>query len=806
MIRNYLKIAFRTLLKYKSYTFINVLGLAIGLASTILILLFINHEISYDKHYQNSERIYRICTSGKIKSGEFEDAKTTVPLYEALIRDYPAVEKAVRIYPIRESILKVDENIYLEDKLFFADSTLFDVFSISMIKGNPDKALTEPNKVVVTEFTAKKLFGETNPLGKVIEWNNTGRELEVTGVIKDCHENSHFQYNMFVSFASSPVANNQVWLSFSVYTYILLQEEAIPMELENQLSELVDNHIGSELDKFMGMSLENFHDSGDFYTFYLQPLSKIHLHSNLEGEIEENGSINNVYFFSMLAIFLTIIAAINYMNLSTAKSVNRIREVGIRKVSGARKKQLIFQFLTEALLISFLALIVSALIIELVLPFFSHIAGANLKMSYLSNPGFISILFSLWFFVGMLSGSYPAFYLSSFTPVRGLKGKICRNHKSSFRNSLIVFQFAITIILIISTLTISKQMQYIREKDLGFNKEQVMVVHRVGLLGNQKESFKQELLKRPEVLHASFSYGIPGNELTTGVFYPENRESDAGMVMNRIYSDQSFNKTYGLEMVKGRYFSRDYLTDHSAVVINEVAAKKLGYTEPIGKNISMIIPSEDVDDFEFSIIGVVKNFNFASLYNTIQPLVISYSNYHAAELSVKLQSGNIDKTIGYISNQWESFLPDQPFNYSFMDNMWENKYRNEKKTGMLFKIFSFLAIFIACMGLLGLASFMAEQRKKEIGVRKVFGASIINVMQLLIKEIIILTGLASLIAWPAAYFFMKHWLQDFAYKTNLSSVTFLLAAGIAIFIALLTTGFRSYQAAIANPSDSLRDE
>jgi len=360
--------------------------------------------------------------------------------------------------------------------------------------------------------------------------------------------------------------------------------------------------------------------------------------------------------------------------------------------------------------------------------------------------------------------------------------------------------------MIISTFTISKQMQYIRKKDIGFNKEHLMIINRANSLSDQKKSFKQELLKRPEVLNASFSYGIPGNELTSGVFYPENKGANDGIVMSRLYSDHSFDETYNLKMAKGRYFSSDYSTDRSAAIINEVAARKLGYKEPIGKKIHMIIASEKVNDLEFRIIGVVKDFNFASLYNTIQPLVITYANDHTNKLSVKLQSENIDKTIGYISNQRKTFLPDQHFNYSFLDNIWENKYSNDMKAGMLFKIFSFLAIFIACMGLLGLASFMAEQRKKEIGVRKVFGASIINVMQLLLKEIIVLTGIATLLAWPVAYFFMKQWLQDFAYKTSLSLSAFILAAGMAIFIALLTTGLRSYRTATANPANSLRDE
>jgi putative ABC transport system permease protein len=805
MIRNYIKIAVRTLLKHKGYTIINVLGLAIGLASTILILLFIHHEVSYDKHHRKSERIYRICTKGKIKSGEFEDAKTTVPLYKALTRDYPVVEKAVRIYPGQKNILKVGEKTFMEDKMFFADSTLFDVFTMPMLKGNPDQALTEPNKVVITEATAKKLFGTSNSLGKVIELGKTGGELEVTGVIKDCPENSHFHYNMFVSFVSSPVANQQVWLSFSVYTYILLQEEANPLELENHLPELVDKHIGSELNKFMGTNLEKFHKSGDYYGFFLQPLSRIHLHSNLEGEIEANGSINNVYFFSILAVFLTVIAAINFMNLSTAKSANRVREVGIRKVSGARRKQLIFQFLAEALLITFLALILSALIVELVLPYFSHLTGINPEISYLSNPGFIIALFALWLFVGILAGSYPAFYLSSFIPARVLKGKI-RGNQKNFRKSLVVFQFTMTIILIISTFTISKQMQYIRKKNLGFNKENVMIINRANSPGDKKQSFKQELLKKPEVVNASYSYGIPGNKLTSGIFYPENSDANDGMVMSRIYSDPSFDDTYNLKMAKGRYFFRDYSTDRSAAVINEEAAKKLGYEEPLGKKIHMIIASEAADDLEFQIIGVVKDFNFASLYNTIQPLVITYANDHTNKLSVKLHGENMERTIEYINNQWNELLPDQPFNYSFLDNTWENKYRNEKRAGTLFKIFSLLAIFIACMGLLGLAAFMAEQRKKEIGVRKVFGASIANVIQLLIKEIVVLTGIASLLAWPVAYFFMKDWLQDFAYKINLSFAAFLLAAIIAMLIAFLTTGFRSYRAAAANPANSLRDE
>jgi putative ABC transport system permease protein len=804
MIRNYFKIAIRTLLKYKGYAMINVFGLAIGIASAVLIMLFVQNELSYDDHHVKADRIYRIGLKGKIKNDEMALAVSTSPMASTLKDEYPVVEDATRLQPRQRAILKVSERKFVEKNLFYADSTIFNIFTIPFVKGNPEEALTEPNKAVITESTAKKLFGNQNPIGKVIDWVNEGTKLEVTGVIKDCPETSHFHYNVFVSFVGTQRANSQIWLSNNIYTYVLLQNGSQPQDLSKHFPEVIRKYVGPDIKNFLGVNLDKFEESGNSYGYFLQPITRIHLHSNLDSEIEANGNINNVYFFSVIAVFLILIAAINFMNLSTAKSANRSKEVGIRKVTGARKKQLVFQFLAEAFVISFIALIVAVVFIEIALPHFNNLAQKNLDLNYFSNPIFLVVLILIGVIVGILSGSYPAFYLSSFSPTSVLKGKLQGGAKrSTFRGILVVFQFIITIILFISTIVVSQQMNYVRTKDLGFNKEQVVVLHRANALGNQKDAFRQELLKNPNIQSVSYSRGVPGEMGGSTALYPEGSNPDESVQMNFSTSDNYFDDTYDIEMDEGRYFSEDYSTDSAGVILNQVAAKKLGMEDPVGKKLYLVQPDQDI---EFKILGVVKNFNFVSLHNEIRPLFILYDRTYTPELSIKLNTKDVESTLSFVRTKWNTFVKTQPLNYSFLDNTWEEKYRNEQRAGTIFKIFSLLAIFIACLGLLGLASFMAEQRTKEIGVRKVFGASVPNLMKLLSKEIVILIGVSTIIAWPIAYYLMNNWLQDFAFRINLGITAFILASVLAFVVALSTISFRAYQAATTNPAQSLRDE
>ena len=805
MFKNYLKIAFRTLSKYKGYALINIFGLAVGLASAILIMLFVQDELSYDKHHENAERIYRVGLKGRIKKDDLKTAVTCYPMASTLKEEYPMVETSTRLQPREDALFKIDDRQYMEKYMLYADSTVFDVFTMPFIQGDPATALNEPNKVVLTRAAAEKYFGNENPVGKVIEWVDGNEQLEVTGIIEDCKNNSHFQYNVLVSFTTSSRANSQLWIGNNVYTYLKLQKDESPGKLTEQFSSLVEKYVGPQIEQAMGVSMEEFRNQGNEWGYFLQPLTKIYLHSDLNNELGKTGNINYVYFFSVIALFLILIAAINFMNLSTAKSANRAKEVGIRKVTGSNRSQLIGQFLSEAILISFIALGVALIFVKLALPTFNNLANKSLYLNLWENPLFLLGIIFFGLVVGLLSGSYPAFYLSKFAPSTVLKGKLSSGSKNSrLRGLLVIFQFVITIILIISTLVVSQQMNFVNNKDLGFNKDQVMVINRTTSLNNQAEAFRQEILKIPGVKHASYSLHVPGTIESNTAFYEEGSSAQQTVVLDYTGTDCYFDETYGLGMAAGRFFSEDYSTDSLCVVINEAAARKLNFEDPVGKKLYVVNPSEE--DQPYKILGVAKDFNYASLHHKIRPLVMLYVNQYPANMSVQLSLSQLDQTLAQLKSRWNEFVPGQPFQYSFLKNDWEAKYRQEQRTGTIFRIFSILAIFIACLGLLGLASFMAEQRTKEIGVRKVFGASVTSIMGILSKEVVILIGISTLVAWPAAYYFMNGWLRDFAYRIELSLLTFIVASLAAFGIALLTIGHRAYKSAVANPAESLKDE
>ncbi|HKL38872.1 MAG TPA: ABC transporter permease [Bacteroidales bacterium] len=806
MLKNYLKIALRTLQKYKGYTLINVFGLAIGLASAILIMLYVQDELSYDQHHQKKDRIYRITFQGKIRSSEIHSALSSNPMGPVMRDEYPAVEEMTRLRATTNSVIRVEDRKYIEDHLFFADSTVFNVFTMPFIEGNPHKALSEPNKVVLTQSTAEKYFGDASPLGKTIEWANGNLELEVTGVMKDCPETAHFQYDLLVSYLSSNYYESDMWLSTNVYTYLLLQDGYTASEMERQFPAMVKKYVGPQVQEIFGSSWEKFNESGYMWSYHLQPLTDIYLQSDLDNEIGKTGSMNNVYFFSVIAFFLILIAAINFMNLATAKSANRAKEVGVKKVTGSSRRQLIFQFITEAMMITFLGLLLSIVLVEVAMPFFNNLADKSLDIHYFKNPIFLVILLGIGIVVGLMAGSYPAFYLSAFNPVTVLKGKLSGGSKNSrLRGVLVVFQFIITIVLVVSTIVVGRQMQYINQKDLGFNKKHVMVINRVSELGTEQDAFRQELLSHPNILSASFSRNVPGGMTSSTAFYPEGSTPQQSMVIDFSATDPYYDDTYGIEMSEGRFFSEDYATDSLGILINEAAKRKFGFDKAVGKNV-VLMQGNEGEDIVFEVVGVMKNFNFRSLHHEIQPLIFYYINDHYSHMSLQLRPGQMQETLEFIRGKWGKFVSATPLDYSFLKNDWEAKYRQEQKVGTLFKAFSLLAIVISCLGLFGLASFMAAQRTKEIGVRKVFGASIPQILKLLSKEILILIAIATGIGWPLGYYFMNEWLQDFAYRIDISWVVFVLASVITLLVALLTVSYRALRAATANPAESLKDE
>jgi len=806
MLKNYFKVAIRNLTRQKGYSLINISGLAIGIASAILIILFVSDELSYDRHHEKADQIYRVGLAGRIANNEMEVALSCAPIGAALVSDYPEVITSTRIYAFSgDPIIRYEEKSFVENQFIYVDSTFFDVFTIPFIRGNPETALNRPNTLVLTKSIANKYFGDENPVGKSLEAGNERTNYEITGVVEDYPENSHFHFDLLASFVSHPYSQNDMWISNNNYTYILLQEGILPEQLTAKFPEMITKYIGPALQTFMGVSLEEFLSGGNKWGYFLQPVTDIHLHSNLGYELEANGSNTIVYIFSIIAFFLIIIACINFMNLATARSANRAKEVGLRKVVGSSKLLLIRQFLSESVLLSFISLVIAIILVEIFLPYFNNLSGKHLDINYLVSWFFLPILIGLGLFVGLLAGSYPAFYLSRFQPVKVLRGMLPSGMKSSrLRGVLVIFQFTITIILFISTFVVSKQMSYIRKKDLGFDKENLVIIKRAYALSQQGQAFIQELLKNPDVTSATISNTIPGELFGNTAFYPEGTGVEGTHAINYMASDHDFAKTFGLEITRGRFFSKDLASDSMAVVLNTAAIKSLGFTNPIDTILYQIsgTPGQDVP---LKVIGVLKDFHYESLHQKIRPLVILLNENALNYITSRINSANKSETMGFLKEKWEEFV-DQPFDYSFLENDLAAHYNDDKRTGSIFGIFSILAIFVASIGLLGLASFMAEQRTKEIGIRKALGASIPGILKLLSREIIILILISTPIAWLVAWFYMKDWLQDFAYRINIGVLTLIISSLLAFIIALLTVSYQAIKAANSNPADSLRYE
>lgn len=793
MFMNYLKIALRNMKRHKGYSFIYIAGMAIGITCSILILLYVQYELSYDKYHKNYDRIYRVIQYQPEKKYLSSDyfAPTQAPLGPELMNRYPEVISATRINLFSNVLISSRKSSFLEPNIFFADPEIFEIFSFELLKGDRHTALNDPYSMVISERMAEKYFGSEDPVGKVIRYQNSD-EFRITGVLKNIPENSHLKMEFIASFKSytdmrwyNPDRWEPGWFC---YTYCLLHQDTDPIALENKLVSLSDevfeiNHIKSQL--------------------VLQPLSKIHLYSNINREISDNADIRFIYILSFTAFVILLIACINYMNLATARSAQRGKEVGIRKVVGAQKIQLIKQFIGESLVFIFSALILSILFVLIFLPTFNSFFERNITFNVGDNLQFILILFMLIISTGIISGSYPALFISSFKPVTALKGTFSKRSKSAvFRNFLVVIQFSITIIFIICTLVVRKQLKYIRNVDVGYNKDQIVVLvvrDSSALLNN--ETIKTEFLKNPNILKISSSSCLP-NSITS--FQPDWPNDQIG---NKVtvyvgHVDYDFTDLYDIKVTKGRNFSRDFPTDENrAILLNEAAVKSLGWESTLGRMVSHYGSPGAVE-----IIGIVKNFNFQSLHTKIKPLYLYLDPSGGNYLSVKIKASNIPETIEFLRAGMKRFSPNYPFEYYFFDDVFDMAYRAEQRMESIFSTFAFLSIFIACLGLLGLVSFVAEQKTKEIGIRKVLGASATNIISLLSKKFIKWIIVANVVAWPIAHYFMNKWLQNFAYGIDFSLWIFALATVLALFIAFLTISFQTIKAATANPVDSLRYE
>jgi putative ABC transport system permease protein len=765
--------------------------------------MFVIDELSFDRYHKNADNIYRVSTQFGL--AEMKNAFTPPPLAQAMLDDFPEVEYAARLslWP-RERLVCYKEKSFLEKGIIFADSSIFNVFSLNVRQGNPDKSLVKPFTIAITESIAKKYFGDEDPIGKHLIIGSYKGNYEITAIIEDCPRNSHFQYDIIASIITTATAWETSWGGSCYYTYIVLQPDIPPSQLEEKFPDFIQKHLDPEL-------YEELTKNGtSYYGFFLQPLQEIHLSSDIFDSLSKKGNRTYVYVFSCIALFVFLIACINYINLSTALYTKRSKEVGLRKTIGSSRKQIIQQFITESIVISFISVCFAIVIVELIIPLFNNFTGKDLSFNLFVDYSIIPLLLGFIFLSGILSGSYPAFFISSIKPIEILKGRLIRKNRLglTLRHTLVIFQFAISILIIICTVMIYNQLRFVQNSELGFDKDNILVIHRGYSLGDNYENFRQELLQYPEILNISNSESMPGRHFDPNSHQMEGTQVSEKTTLFTTYGDYNFAELFGLEILQGRYFSSDFDHEENSVIINETAAQKLGLENPIGTKFYKRFGNAKEGEF-VTVVGVVKDVNFTSLHTAIEPMIIRYlsdNQSYVRYTSLKIRSEHVQETLSLIETKWKKFTGDQPFEYTFLDDDLNALYLNDAKTGQTIALFSALSIFIACLGLFGLASYASEQRIKEIGVRKVLGASVRQIVVLLSSDFLKWVLFANLIAWPVAWYAMNKWLQNFAYRTNIGVGVFLFSGLIAILIAFLTVSFRTIKAANANPVKSLKYE
>ncbi|WP_266368351.1 ABC transporter permease [Tellurirhabdus rosea] len=810
MLTNYLKIAWRNLVRNKAFSAINIAGLSLGMATCLLILLFVQQELSYDRFHQKADRIVRVVFKASMNGGKIREASVMPPVAQTLKADYPEVLGATRLREAGLPIVTYKDKSFKETGVAFADSNVFDVFTLPLLAGNARTALSQPNTVVISRKTAEKYFGKEDPLGKVLTLRDWKAPFTVTGVMENLPAQSHFHFDLLLSMAGERDAQSGSWMTSGYYTYLLLPEGYDYRQLEVKLPQVAGKYISPQLKQAMGMSLAEFRQKGNDLGLFLQPLTAIHLHSDVLYDFEPGGDIRYLYLFGAIAVFMLLIACINFMNLSTAGASKRGREVGIRKVMGSLKQSLVTQFLLESLLLSGLALVLSLGLVWLMLPYFNQLAGKELTVNVMQNPWLLPGLLLFTVLVSVLAGSYPAFFLSSFKPVSVLKGPgplAGRAGRKGFslRSGLVVFQFFISFTLIVGTVVVYRQLQYIQNKKLGYDKEQVLVVRETWRLGQRETGFRERLLEDSRVTNATVSGYLPAGPSNGNNFmaYADNNASQLVKTL-RYEVDPYYIPTLGMRMKLGRNFSAAFPTDSSAVIINESAARAFGWgSRALGHTLSR--SDNEGRTATYRVIGIVEDFHFKSLHERIAPLVMTLGG-NSGSVIVKVKTPEMAGLLADLQKQWAAFGIDAPLEYAFLDESFQATYVAEQQTGTILGVFAGLTILVACLGLFGLATFTAEQRRKEIGVRKVLGASVTGVVALLSRDFLKLVLVAIVIASPVAWYAMNWWLQDFAYKINIEWWVFVVAGLLAVAIALLTVSFQSIKAALMNPVKSLRTE
>lgn len=802
MIRNFLKIALRNIAKEKFYSFINILGLTIGITAALFVVIYITDEVSYDRFHTKIDRMYRLWISGKIGGQEFKGTWISPPVAHTFKDEIPEVAEACRLYKMDEILLKYEKNAFSENLVYYADSNFFQFFSFKLIQGDPSTVLNEPNSIVLTRSMAKKYFGNETGVGKVISVFNDKIDYKVTGIAEDPPENSHFDFNALLAMSSYGFSKSTSWTSNSFKAYLILYPGSDPEEVAKKMRDVTVAHVGPELQQYMGLSFKEFEEQGGRYGYFIQPVKDIHLHSHLDGELKPNSDISYMYIFGAIGIFILLIACINFMNMSTARSAGRSKEVGLRKTLGSMKGHLIFQFLSESIIYSLFAMILAIVAFYLLMPSFNQLSGKELNTKILLDIPITASLLGITLLTGLLAGSYPAFYLTSFRVSEVLKGSLKAGVKSKWiRAILVTLQFSISIILIICTSIVYRQLQFVQNKNLGFDKENVMVVQNTDRLGNSRQAFKNAIIRQSGIVSASYSdYVFPGVNNTTVFRDPE--AGDVDHLMGAYFGDYDQVQTMGFQIVKGRNFSRDIPSDSSGILINEAAVKEYGWDDPLGKE--LLYYGSDVP-VRLRVVGILKDFNFESLRNQVRPISMRLLN-NGNQMTIRIKMENPRDAVKLVENHWKELAPDEPFEYNFLDQRFDDLYRSEQRLGGLFTMFTGIAIFIACLGLFGLAAFIAEQRTKEIGIRKAMGASTIGITTLLSKEFAKFVIIAFLVAIIPSYLVMTDWLQGFTYRISLDPLIFMTGGFIAFIIAIATVSYQSLKAASTNPATSLRYE
>jgi putative ABC transport system permease protein len=783
MFKNYLKIAIRNVLRHKTHSLINIAGLAIGIACFILMVLFVQDEFSYDQHHEKGDRIYRLLTPG---------AWSSAPMGSTLLQDYPQVVGFVRFYPFA-GLFNVGENWFKESHGYLADASVFNILTLPLVKGNPQTALLEPNSIVISETMAQKYFRDKEPMGQLITVDQK-RSFQVSGVLAKGSWNSHLTFDYLISLATAnELGINQHRGHFGYFTYLLLAPNGSPVEIESHSSEFIAKLLGQEVT--------------DRIFIKLQPVSRIHLYSRSDYGFSSGGDILIIYIVLLIALLILLVACINYTNLATARTALRVKEIGVRKVVGAQRWKLASQFLVESLLHSLIAVSISVVLVELFLPFMDRLLDRNLAVHYQQSRNWLGML-SLWFLTGIASGTYPAFLLSSQRAIVHLKPALPQvMNRSRLRRILVVFQFSVSVVLLICTMLLYRQIQFMKNKDLGLDKEQVVIIPvQDQALRSHIQALKNEIGKHLDVVSVSASSSVPSFDILGEPYFLEGIDTEDVTVLPTLFVDADFVETFGLKIQQGRSFDKNLPADAaSAIVINETVARLLEWESPLRKKIKWV--GRSITGVEYSVIGVVKDFHPFSLHSQIPPLVflIVENSYRFVSVKIK-KGGNIPETIKFLENKWREFASAYPFEYGFLDENFNRLYAADVKVSQFAGTFTFLATVIACLGLFGLASLMTEQRTKEVGIRKVLGASMSSIVSLLSNDFLKLVALANIIAWPIAYYVMNRWLQNFAYRIDISWWVFVLAGGLALVIALLTVSTQAIKAALANPVEALRYE